>query len=1090
MKSTATLLVIALTLISFSLRAQINQYSFDHIGTDDGLSTGTVNCVFKDSRGYVWIGTLDGLNRYNAYDITVFKHDPKDGASIVGNRISSITEDKYGRVWIGTRGNGISVFDWTTESFTHFRNVEGDPKSLASNAVYVLMKDSQDRVLIGTGGGLNVYNDETNDFVKFTHNPNDSGSLSNNTVLAILEDAPGKFWVSCLSGSIDLFDLATGNTRRLVYDPTYAHSAERKRILKDSQGTIWVGTDGQGIYKVNPATGDFTRMVYDPYVQGLNHNIITFLHEMKDGKIWIGTDGGGINVYDPAKGTFSYIRNSLSDTKSLSSDAVYNFHEDASGIIWISTFRGGVNYYSPFKAKFTFYKKIPGDENSLSFNSVIGVAKGPDGKVWLGTDGGGLDLFDPKTGSFEHDRYSPFNSNSISSDVIKSIYTDHEGNLWTGTYAAGVTRYNPKTKLYTRFYSDPNDPSTLAANNVWSITEDAQNRLWLAALGGGLDMFHPESGTFSHYYHDPEDPTSLSSNQVIVLFNDSRNNLWIGTEDKGLCRFVSENGTFERFHANPDDPTALPNGSIRAIYEDSKGVLYIGTAAGFCVFDANSKTFATHPVSELLASDVISGMLEDKDGKWWISTSFGMSRYDPATGDILNFDKSDGLQGNEFNYTSSVATDAGYMIFGGTGGFNVFKPESIVLNDYEAPVALTDFSLFGKSVQFKDSLNGQVILDQPLSMIEKIELTHIENVFSIEFTSLDCTNPSRNKYRYQLDGFDEDWIEVGADKRRATYMNLSPGEYMFHVRATNSDGIWSDKERYLQIKILPPWWSTWWFRVLVVIVVVGCLTALYKWRVKALKTQRLELQKQVAERTAGLEAMMEVIKSNSGQITEVGKSLKAKSGQLAIDASTQDENAREIEEALAMISSNTKKSTENAHITNEISETTVKQLERIRTATLKNIDQTKMISRKMLILEELFKQTNILAINASIEAKRAGQAGTGFSVIAGEVRKLAEKSKEASDEIIQLARNGEKETEEVGALIMDFIPEVQRSARLIHEISSFSKEQDFAVDNVFSSLKSFFGISKKNADVSGEIHEISSELDGLANYLNEQVNRA
>jgi len=298
----------------------------------------------------------------------------------------------------------------------------------------------------------------------------------------------------------------------------------------------------------------------------------------------------------------------------------------------------------------------------------------------------------------------------------------------------------------------------------------------------------------------------------------------------------------------------------------------------------------------------------------------------------------------------------------------------------------------------------------------------------------------------------------------------------------------SANERSVMITILPPWWSTWWFRLFAFVVVAAALGAVYQWRVKSLKSLQQLLQQQVLERTEGLDEMIEIIRSNSGQITDVGKSLKVKSGQLAGDANSQDAHAREIEDALQMILNNTKKSTENARITNQISETTVKQLEQIRTATLKNIDEIKLISQKILVVEELFKQTNMLAINASIEASRAGETGKGFAVIAGEIRKLAERSKEASDEIIKLARSGEKETEEVGSLIMNFIPEVQKSAKLIHEISVFSQEQDSAVDNVFAALKSFFGISKKNNEVSGEIHKISAELESLAKFLNEKVN--
>ncbi len=1075
-------------LIYVSANGQGTNIKFQHITTDDGLSTGTVDCVFKDSRGYLWLGTWNGLNRYNAYSIELFEHDPKDPNSVAGGRVTSIIEDNDRKVWFGTNGNGISVFDYNTQVFTHFKNDPSDPNSIPSNVIRELLKDESGRILIASpGGGVSLYNPGDNNFTNFRHDPSNSNTISSNMAFSILHESGDKFWVGCNSGSIDLLDISTGQVDRIVYDTDYSANANRKPIMKDDKGIIWIGTDGLGIYKVNPDTRDFERIIYDPLSPGgLNFSIITFFKQI-NGNIWIGTDGGGINIYNPANGTFKYMQSSLFDATSLSSDAVYSLYQDDSDIYWISTFRGGINYYSPHRQKFKYYHKEPGNDNSLAFNSVISVADAPNGKIWIGTDGGGLDLFDPATESFEHRKHSASNRNSLSGNVIKNIFTDSKGIVWLGTYSAGMTSYDMRNNRYTRFLPDADDDTSIGGPNIWSIIEDADNPniLWVAVLGIGLDKYDRTTGEFTHFANDPNDDTSLSSNQVVVIYEDSNSNFWVGT-DQGLNLFDKNAGTFKRFIANPDDPDALPNPDIRTIME-SNGKIYIGTADGLCIYDASTGNFQRHPVNDQIPNKVINGLLEDNAGNLWVATSFGLAKYDGNSGEVIVFDKNDGLQGNEFNYTSSIRSNNGYMVFGGTEGFNIFKPENIVLNDFNAPVVFTSFNLFDNPISYRDTVNGRVILEKPLSELKNLILTHKENVFSIEFASLDYTTPSRNKYMYKLEGFDEKWIEVGADKRVATYMNLSPGDYTFTVQATNSDGILSTHQKSLNITILPPWWLTWWFLTIASVFIIAAVIGIYQWRVRSLKQQRVQLRKEVIDRTSSLEQMINIIRSNSEQITETGRSLKQKSGELASDAQTQDANAREIEEALQMVTENTKRSSENAQVTNQISENTVKQLEHIRSATLKNIQEIKSISDKIKVLEELFKQTNILAINASIEAARAGEFGTGFSVIAGEVRKLAERSREASNEIVELAKSGVKETEQVGSLIMEFIPEVQKAAGLIHEISEFSHQQNQSIGNVNASLKSFFRISKKNTEVSGEIHEISSELDTLAKYLNEQV---
>ncbi len=1070
-----------------SVSGQNLNIGFDHITTDEGLSTGTVNCIFKDSKGFIWIGTADGLNRYNAYNIEVFKYNPKDPNSIGGNVITSIAEDKDGRIWVATRNKGISIYDWSTTQFTQLKHDAQDSRSLPSDEIKFVFRDSQDRMIVGTiGAGLCLYNPKENNFEIFRHDPDDESSISNNAIHDIIEDSPGKFWLGCNSGAVDYFDMASNRSIRYVYNDNYKLNVNRKPILKDRSGNIWVGTDGNGIYILDPVTGKFTRMTRES--SGLTHNIITFLYEHENGQIWIGTDGTGINIYDPLSKSFQYIRSNPFDERSLSSDAVYDLYEDNSGLFWVSTFRGGVNLYSPYKSKFRHYKKIPGDENSLSFNSVISVAESSDGKIWIGTDGGGLDLFDPINETFEHFKHNPNNANSLSSNVIKAICEDSDGIVWTGTYAAGMNKYNPRTGRYKRYYADPGNPRALSGNNVWGFLEDRRGNLWVAVLGGGLSLLDRNTDTFTNFQHDNADPKSISGDVVKTLFEDSRGNFWVGTESNGINLMDRDNRTFKQFRHDPFDSTTVCGNNIHTIFEDRQGNLLIGTESGMCTFDYGKSKFVPHPANAYLPNTVIVGIQEDASGYLWISTNYGLARFDPSSPEsTIAFDKNDGLQGNEFNYTSSIYTSSGFMVFGGTEGFNIFRPDEINFNAYDPNIIISGFKLFDKEINAGDEFKGDVVFTEPLINLTNLELNYKQNVFEIEFASLDYTTPGRNKYRYKLEGFDDEWITVDARKRSATYMNLPPDEYVFKVYGTNNDGKESIKNRVLYITVTPPFWNTWWFRIVALVVIGSLLTAAYQWRVRSLKSQRIQLRNEVAHRTAELEEMIEIIRTNSAQITETGNTLKIKSGQLANDAKTQDITAKGIVEDIENMTTHTRKNDQNAQVTNEISANTVKQLEKIRQATLSNIQEIKAISNKIQILEEIFKQTNILAINASIEAARAGEYGSGFSVIAAEVRKLAERSREASSEIVGLAKKGVVETEQVGSLILEFIPEVEKSASLIKEISLSSQEQSHSIENVNRSLKSFFEISRQNSNVSGEIYSISSELDSLAKFLNDKV---
>ncbi|MFY0688779.1 MAG: hypothetical protein JXQ90_16515 [Cyclobacteriaceae bacterium] len=1074
--------LVSLTLMLAGLAySQQTSYSFEVISTDEGLPTGTVNTVFRDDRGFLWVGTVQGLARYDGFNVVNYPVDNADPYAIHGAEVTAIGQDESGTVWIG-HSAGLSIYDIENDRFLN-SHYQDQPKLPIRDIDFL-----DGHVLVSTSTGFFVLKPDSEKFDQHVLS-DETGSINSSSVFDICID-DGAIWMTTLSGALNRFDLNSYTFEQAVFDPDFATQRGNKMpLLKDSNGNFWIGTDGGGAYRFNPNTGQSRHFVFDPNdPNGLKHMIIKSIWEDPYGKIWIGTDGNGINIYDPDNDAFEYLSQDPFDAKSLSSGAIYDIYFDEAKTLWIPTFRGGINSYSQYRSKFKHYQNKPIDDNSLSFNSVMGLFESNDDGIWIGTDGGGLDYFDPTTENFIHYQHDPLNSNSLSGNVVKTITEDDNGIVWLGTYSAGMTRFDRKTNEYTRFAFEEDNPNSLRTNNVWALYHDKQNRLWVGTLGGGVALYNPIDQSFKNHLSDEVDETSVSGPNVIFFHEDSKDRFWVGTMGNGVNIMDRENGTFKQYRYDSQDSTTILGNGFKSMYEDASGNIWVGTDNGVSIYDESIDGFIWQTtLNEQLPNKVVNGMIGDDQGNIWLTTNRGLSKYNLATQEMTNFDKGDGVQGNEFNYTASIRTSGGEIYFGGINGLNRFDPNSIAANDYEPGVEITDFKLFGISIKGLNEFEDRQILTKSLLVTDSVELNYYENVFSIEFASLDLTAPGKTQYEYQLIGFDEDWKKTNANSRVATYTNLDPDAYEFVVRGTNSDGIWSSKERHLYIEILPPWWGTWWFRVLSIVITASIMVTAWRWRIKSMKANQLRLEEKVEEKTADLKSMIDFLKSNSLKITKTGDDLKDRSGFLAGAAKRQADTAKEIEVDVESVTGYTQKNSQNAQKTSAISQEVVASLEHIKAATEKNVKEIKTISNKIVVLEEIFRQTNILALNASIEAARAGANGKGFGVIAAEVRKLAERSKEASQDIVSSAHRGAKETEDVGQLILDFVPKIEESAKLIYEISESSMEQSNSIENINGSLRKFFKTSKDNSDASEKIFAISSELDQLAKFLNDQV---
>lgn len=835
-------------LISKLLFAQQADIKFKNITTEEGLSTETINCVFKDSRGYVWIGTIDGLNRYNGYQMTTFHYDALDSSSISGNNVTTIHEDALGNLWLGTLNNGVNIFSWERETFRRLKHDVVNPSTISGNQIKKILPLDQGRMLIGTSAGLNIYEPSKDTFTRFQENARNLNSLSDDQIFDMLEDKPGFFWITSACGTVDYFNASTGTFESYAYDENYDPSIDtRKPIIKDQMGRIWIGTEGYGIYIIDKIKDEVTKITQR---DGLNTNDVTTLFYDGNKTIWIGTDGGGLNFYDTQTQRFSYATSSVNDRESLSSNVILQIYQDDSDLVWVSTNRGGISTYSPYRNKFKTYKHQPDDPQSLSSNYVIGIHESNDGKIWLGMDGTGLDVYDQFTGTFRHFEYEPNNPNSLSGNVIKSIQEDAQGDLWLGTYNAGLTLYKQKTGRFIRYRPDNDRPGSLPGMHVWSLLKDSSGEMWLGFLSSGLARYDRANDTFIRYLHDPNNPNSLSSNYIRTLVEDHSGIIWIGTFSAGINRFDQSSGSFQHYKHIPGDSQTIPNDDIRTIFQDGDQRVWVGTADGICYYDPAADRFATPKWNSLLINKVINGILQDEDRSLWISTNRGLSKYDMHEDELTHFGVSDGVQGNVFNYTASTKSNAtGNLFFGGQKGFNVFNPNETPINQYQPRISFTDFRLFDRTLKIGEPYDNDIVLPESIETIEQITLTHRQNVFSLELVSHDLTSPDRIKYAYQMEGFDEDWIYTEGDQRKITYMNLPPSEYVLRAKATNSDGLWSPYDHQLSITILSPFWMRGWFRIGVLILLLSMTVAIYRWRVKRIKESKDMLEIKVKEAT-------------------------------------------------------------------------------------------------------------------------------------------------------------------------------------------------------------------------------------------------
>ncbi|TCD01403.1 hybrid sensor histidine kinase/response regulator [Pedobacter psychroterrae] len=824
-----------------TLNAQEN-ISLTTFNNGQGLSQNSVYSIFKDKTGLLWFATQDGLNKYNGYKITAYKHRVDHKYTLPSNFITTLAEDKNGDLWVGTRIDGLSRFNRSAENFSSFKHEASDPGSLSDDKINVVYRDRASNIWIGTSNGLNRRDEKTGKFLRYYPKPESKNTSSDNFILSIYEDIKNNLWVGTSNG-LFLLDRKS-ETFDAFIEPQgdkYADNAINV-IAEDSKHRVWMGTNkGLKVLERNTRTFRHFPVTPDEFSE-VSVNPVFCIAKKGPDNFWLGTNTT-LQLFDATSEKLVSVSDRTPEDNLMPNDGIYSLLADDSGILWIGTTSQGILKHDenlPIFPSFNSSLK----SNPSAKNIIRGMSEDRKGNIYLATDEG-LSYLSRKNNSYQHFGYRKTDKNSLASNYTTAVLVSkYSGKVWVGTFNSGLDCFDPASGNF-RHYRKGDNLAALSSDAIYVLFEDHKGNIWIGT-DNGLNLLDPNSGRITSFFHKPGDPNTVADNAVQALAEDSKGNIWVGGYYNGVSVLNPQTKTFT--HLNSGN-SALKKNVISAFYPDKDGNMWIGTMeAGLAYYNAKTRNITSYNEKNGLVNNTINYISKDRQGNIWLGTNQGIVRLDPKEKLFRNFNIYNGLKTLEFNFNSGVSLKSGEIAFGSINGFNLVNPDQLAFNTNKPKILLTGLDLFNKPMAV--NVPGSP-LKQSISTTKTITLSFRESVFTVRFAALDYTMPAMNRYAYKLEGFDKEW-RYAVDIREATYTGLQPGTYVFHVKGSNNDGVWTDTPAELVIVVKPPYWRTWWFRILVALSIIAIMIAVYKYRIRLLSRQKIQLQSLVEHRTAEL----------------------------------------------------------------------------------------------------------------------------------------------------------------------------------------------------------------------------------------------
>jgi ligand-binding sensor domain-containing protein len=840
-KQPIIILVSVFLFFSLQLHAQREAYipvdwlNSENYKLEPGLSQNDVTCILQDHKGYLWFGTWDGLNQYDGYNFKIYKPNIKNfDKGISHQSINALCEDHKNRIWIGTDG-GINILEKGPQKFSHINS--SDPElNISNDTIQSIVEDQYHKVWIGTNFGLNQYFPKENKIVSYFHVPGKKSSLAGNQIQQVFINDEEQVIVATNNG-ISVLNRKKGQFHSLKDKNNRNPLAgiQVNQIIQDKKSNYWIASE-EGLFFYNKKQRVFKQYIVDES-NGLTSNSLTSIMEDSQGDIWIGTNGNGICIYNPATAQFKESSHPI--IKEFENDYIHSLFEDRSKIVYVGTSWRGLAKINPYANQFEHIRYSPNNPDGLNSENVWTIYENEtDNVLWIGTNKG-INLLDLETNTFSYMQHEAGNPNSLSDNLIRDIYQDEKGNYWISTYTGGLNHYNPETKSFRHYLNNPHDTNSISSDHVWKVYIDHSGNVWVGT-NFGLNKFDPVTQTFKRYFNDPLDPKSISNNTIFSIFEDSKGKVYFCTYD-GLNIYNPKQDNFSRIGFSPDGK-GLSTKSVFSVYEDKEGILWIASmGGGLNKYDPRKGSFVYYTEDEGLPNNIVYRLFEDVRGNLWMSTNRGISRFNKETETFVNFDLNDGIQSYEYNHNAGYQNSKGVIYLGGMNGFNRFKPSNILKNDNLPVMAISSFNIFHEKQPIELS-DGDTII-----------LSYHQNFFSFEFSSLEFSNPQKNQYQYRLKNYNKAWIKTDANRRIAEYTKVKPGHYVFQVKGSNSDGIWSETPFNIVVIVKPLWWQRWLIRIPVLLLILLTIYIMISIRIRQIQqrhkteNEMLQIQKQFSD---------------------------------------------------------------------------------------------------------------------------------------------------------------------------------------------------------------------------------------------------